>query len=62
MMNKIFIITGDILCLFLKLAVETKATNIHKQSSKIVFLPPYTTFKIKVKLELPSWCSGNESD
>lgn len=39
-MNKVFLITWDILCLFLKLAVEITATNIHKQSGKLVILPP----------------------
>lgn len=43
-MNKIFLITWDILCLFLQLAVEIIATNIHKQSSKIVILPPVQYF------------------
>ena len=43
-MNKTYLITWDILCLFLKLAVEIIATNIHKQSSKIVILPPVQYF------------------
>lgn len=44
MMNKIFLISWDILYLFLRLAVEITDTNIHKQSGKIVILPPVQYF------------------
>lgn len=43
-MNKIFLTTWDTLYLFLKHAVEITATNIHKQSGKIVILPPEQLF------------------
>lgn len=47
-MNKMFLISWDVLCLFSKFAEEITATNIYKQSGKIIIFHWYNISKIQV--------------